>query len=405
MKRKAADKKPPAKKSGATSDEAGAEKIGAAGWLRRLFDDEAPFWRLIPPIVGLRLAIYFFTFVFFRMTLGGEPGFWHTFEKLWSRWDVEHYVQIAENGYVTTGDLAKNIAFFPLYPTLMAVGHGILRFVPTVFVGMLISNAASLVGLWYLHKLATRRWDAETADRAILYVSAFPTAYFFLLAYTEALFFMFVVGAFYYLDEEKWLPAAIFSGLASATRLTGGLCAVAWLVHWIRKNGWKPSLKAWPILVAPTGFIAYLIVNQVVWGDWLKFLEFQRTAWFHESATPWHGFGVTLDYVFGETRDLRSWWYRDIPELVAAVAAYGSALLVFRRVGLIEGIYVLGSVILWTSNTWWMSGLRFFLVLFPVFMYAASRKWPRGVHQTLWAVGIVAQMAFATAFIVGNWAF
>jgi hypothetical protein len=280
-----------------------------------------------------------------------------------------------------------------------------LRFIPTVFVGMLVSNAASLVGLWYLHRLCTRRWDGVIADRVIIYVSLFPTAYFFLAAYTEALFFLFVVAAFFYLDEENWLAAALCGAGASATRLTGCLVAVAWLVHWIRKKGWKPSVKMWPILIAPAGFFAYLLINQVVWGDPLRFLEFQRTAWFHESATPWHGFGVVFDYLTAPTRELKAWWYRDIMELIAATIGYVGSIVVFRRIGLIEGIYCLGSVILWTSNTWWMSGLRFCLVLFPLFMYVASRKLPRAIHHALWAFSVIAQMAFATAFIVGNWAF
>jgi hypothetical protein len=355
--------------------------------------------------VALRLAIYFMTFVFVRMTTGGQPGFWETFEKLWSRWDVEHYVHIAENGYLADGPTAKNIAFFPLYPTTIALVHGILRFLPTVFVGMLISNVASLTGLWYLHRLARKRWDEATADRAVLYVATFPTAYFFMAAYTEGLFFLFVVGAFCYLGEEKWLYAALFAAAASATRLTGALVAVAWLVRWIQLHGWKPSTKMWPILIAPLGFFIYIAVNQVVFGEPLKFLEFQRTAWYHESATPWKGFGIVFDYVFGPLRDMRSWWYRDIMELVAAVIGYVAAALVLWKIGLAEGLYVLGSVILWTSNTWWMSGLRFCLVLFPFFLYLASRAWPRAAHQALWAAGIAAQMAFTTAFIVGNWAF
>jgi hypothetical protein len=389
----------------AKPDAPGAEKLTVKRFFARLVDDQQPFWRLVLPIISLRLGVYFFTFVFARMTMGGPPGFWDFFEKLWNRWDVEHYVQIAENGYVTSGDLAKNIAFFPLYPLTVALVHGILRFLSTVFAGMLISNVASLFGLWYLHRLARKRWDDATADRVVLYVATFPTAYFFLAAYTEALFFLFVVGAFYYLDEEKWFEAALWAAFASATRLTGGLIAVCWLVQWVKKHGWKPSPKMWPILIAPAGFAVYLILNQVVWGEPLKFLEFQRTAWYHESATPWAGFGAVFDYVFGPLRDMRSWWYRDIMELVAAVIGYGAAALVLWKIGVAEGIYCLGSVILWTSNTWWMSGLRFCLVLFPMFLYLASRKWPRPVHQSLWALGVAAQMAFATAFTVGNWAF
>ena len=317
------------------------------------------------PLAALRLGIYFFTFMFVRMTMGGQPGFWETFEKLWTRWDVEHYVQIAENGYVTSGDLAKNIAFFPLFP--IADGGGARH--PALHSDGVRGHAdlqRRLAGRPVVPAPAGRkRWDDAIADRAVIYVATFPTAYFFLAAYTEALFFLFVVGAFYYLDEEKWFEAALWGAFASATRLTGGLIAVCWLVRWIQKNGWKPSLKAWPILIAPAGFFVYLIVNQVVWGEPLKFLEFQRTAWFHESATPWTGFVECGNYVFGTLRDLRSWWYRDIVELVAAILGYLAAVLVLWRIGLAEGIYCLGSVILWTSNTWWMSGLRFCLVLVP----------------------------------------
>jgi hypothetical protein len=372
----------------------------------RLLDENEPFWRLVLPIVVLRLSVYFFTFMWFRMVQGGAPGFWNTFEKLWFRWDVEHYVQIAENGYVTTGNLAKNMAFFPLFPTLTAVLHGILRFIPTVFAGMLISNVASLAGLWYLHRLALKRWDARIADMVVIYVATFPTAYFFLAAYTEGLFFLFVVGAFYYLDEEKWFEAALWAAFASATRITGCLIGVCWLVKWVQKKGWKPSLQMWPIVIAPLGFAAYLIINQVVWGDPLKFLEFQRTEWHHVSEAPWSGFADCAEYLFSPQRQLmKDWWFRDIPEFGAAILGYVAAVLVFWKIGLAEGIYVLGSVLLWTSNNWWMSGLRFCLVLFPMFLYAASRKWPRPVHQSIWAFGVVAQMTFAIVFSLGNWAF
>jgi hypothetical protein len=372
-----------------------------------LFDGETPFWRLVLPLVALRIGLYFCTFLFQRMAFGGPPGFWDTFEHLWTQWDVKHYLAIAENGYVTTDPLAENIAFFPLYPTLIAVVHGLpLRFIPWVFVGMLISNAASLVGLWYLHRLVQKRWDDATADRAVLYAATFPTAYFFLSAYTEGLFFLFVVGTFYYLEEEKWLEAALWAAFASATRVTGGLMAVCWLVQWLRAHHWKPSLKMWPLVIAPAGFFAYIILNQVVWGEPLKFLEFQRTNWHHESAAPWTGFYVTFDqYLFNPVRNMRDWWYRDLPEVVAAILGYVVAGLVFWRIGVAEGIYCLGSVILWTSNNWWMSGMRFCLVLFPMFMYAASRKWPKPVHQSLWAFGVLLQVVLACEFTHGDWAY
>jgi Gpi18-like mannosyltransferase len=367
--------------------------------------DERPFFRVLPAVIALRIAIYAFTFVFWRMTQGGEPGFFLTMVKLWSRWDVEHYLQIAEHGYVDSGAAAGNIAFFPLYPALVSLFAHVVPFVPTVFVAMFVSNAASLLGLWYLHRLTARRWDGVVADRAVLYVSLFPTAYFFLAAYSEGLFFLCVAAAFFYLDEEKWIAAAIAGACASATRLSGALVAIAWLVHFVRRRGWKPSLALWPLVVAPAGLFVYLAINRIVTGDAFRFLEVQRTVWHHAPATPVRGLVVTLRYLAAPNRDLGLWWYRDFMELVAALAGYAGAIVVWRRIGLIEGIYCLGSVILWTSNDWWMSGPRFCLVLFPLFMYVASRALPRAVHHALWAVGVVAQVSFASAFIMGHWAF
>lgn len=84
---------------------------------------------------------------------------------------------------------------------------------------------------------------------------------------------------------------------------------------------------------------------------------------------------------------------------------YVGSIFVFRSIGILEGLYCLGSVVLWTSNSWWMSGPRFCLVLFPLFLYVASRRLPLGVHQALWVASLVAQVALAVAFTVGDWAF
>jgi hypothetical protein len=368
-------------------------------------DNERPFVRLLPALVALRLSIYVFTFVFWRMTQGGDDGFVDTFTRLWSHWDTEHYLQIAEHGYVDSGVLAKNLAFFPLYPALVALCHAVLRFVPALFIGMLLSNAASLAGLWYLHRLSARRWGGAVADRVVIYASVFPTAYFFLAAYSEGLFFLCVTAAFYYLDEERWLAAAIAGACASATRAAGVLVAVAWLIHFVRRRGARPTLAWWPLVLAPAGFLIYLAINRAVAGDAWRFVELQRTQWQHAPATPLRGLFVTLHYLFAPARDARIFWGRDVAELVAALAGYAGSVAVFRRVGVLEGCYCLGSVLMWTSNEWWMSGPRYCLVLFPLFMYVASRPLRPVVHQTLWTTSLVAQTAFAIAFTMGHWAF
>ena len=45
---------------------------------------------------------------------------------MFNHWDAPHYVAIAKNWYVNTGDAANFIVFFPLYPILSAYSPLIL---------------------------------------------------------------------------------------------------------------------------------------------------------------------------------------------------------------------------------------------------------------------------------------
>ena len=102
-------------------------------------------------------------------------------------WDAPHYVAIAKNGYVNTGDAANFIVFFPLYPVLIRLFTFDFNYINLS--ALIISNVCSLIAFFYLYKIAKLEFNDSVALKAVLLLSVFPTAYFLSVPYTEGLFF------------------------------------------------------------------------------------------------------------------------------------------------------------------------------------------------------------------------
>lgn len=146
--------------------------------------------------------------------------FWDTF----ARYDSGWYFTIARYGYEWVEGGRSNLAFFPVYPMLMryvALGLGGGR--SRVYIaGILISWAAFVLAMIVLHRLAkVESGDGETARRAVVYAAVFPFAFFFGVVYTEALFLLFSVTAFYGFRTRRWWLGAAAGALATATRANG----------------------------------------------------------------------------------------------------------------------------------------------------------------------------------------
>jgi len=66
--------------------------------------------------IALRWWIYLFSF----SLLDTNQSFWQIISNVFSvSGDAPHYLHLAEHGYVSTGDKANLIVFYPLYPLLV----------------------------------------------------------------------------------------------------------------------------------------------------------------------------------------------------------------------------------------------------------------------------------------------
>ncbi|MEE2776698.1 MAG: hypothetical protein VYE73_08035 [Acidobacteriota bacterium] len=180
-------------------------------------------------------------------------------------WHAQHYLYLAAEGY---GQPRPPIAYFPLFPWLIrwiSLAPGIS------FLGaaLLVSNLSSLAAVILLFALL-RRAHPGTEWATLVLLLAFPGALFFQLPYTEGLFLLLIVAAFWGFELERYELVAAAGFLAALTRPVGvALCLVIacdlydrW--RWDRRlDGIEVVSMAAPL----AGFTFYLINMRIVSGD------------------------------------------------------------------------------------------------------------------------------------------
>jgi len=208
-----------------------------------------------------------------------------TLAQSWNRWDTYHFVEIASKGYDTT----YRTAFFPLFP-LLERGVAVLTRDPFI-AGLIIANGAGLGMLMVFYRLVAEDFDSERAYRAILYLSFFPTAFFFAAAYNESLFLCLALLSFYYMRRGSWWLAGIFGFLASLTRSVGIFLLLPFVYEYLRQHHFKWSALRLDIvsgLAIPGGLGAFALYCLIRFHDALAFSHAQG-SWLRQVHGPWHG--------------------------------------------------------------------------------------------------------------------
>jgi hypothetical protein len=200
-------------------------------------------WMVVPLIAFLITRLLVGLGAFFAYTDLNTNGQYLGFEAMWSRWDAEHYIAIVDQGYTYTPDpqhwSQARVVFFPAYLILVSM---VKPFVAgnTVLAGLIVSNACFFLTLVYLYRLAQFEFgDFNAARRAIFYIAAFPVAVFFSAVYTESVFLLFTVAAFYYVRRRWWGKAALLGILSTATRVPGVFVVMFALLEWLDSHGWN----------------------------------------------------------------------------------------------------------------------------------------------------------------------
>lgn len=336
----------------------------------------------------------------------------------WARWDGFLYRVIALHGY---WDNALP-AFYPLYPHLMrglafilAAGH--VNNVTLSLAGVIIASLAALATVLVLWDLARLDYDAETARLSVIYLLAFPMAFFLLAVYTESLFLALTLAAFDAARRNRWWLAMLLTSLAVLTKNQGVLVVVALAVEYGQQINWKPSkIKAelltfaLPIL-ALLGWLAY---NALAFHSPLQFLTANQQYWHRYLAWPWQTLAKALQLFFqnwspDKLLNLNS-NFIEVPLTFGLLGLAGVGAWAVRsgKLRLSYLIFYLGCLLQPLVSPSLVRPLysmpRFGLIIFPAFLLLAlaGRRW-RFFHYAYLAICLPLLIGETMAFSLGYW--
>jgi hypothetical protein len=206
-----------------------------------------------------------------------------------ARWDGVWFLRIAAHGYS-----GPSVTFFPLYPLLVRlVAGGSGSPAPLLVASYVVSLAAFAGALYLLHRLVTVELGHDLARRALLMLSLFPAALFFGAPFSESLFLLLSVGAFYAARVGRLEWAGIAAALASATRAAGIALIVPLAIFWWRSRPRRRSDLVF-VALAPFGLVLYSIYLAQRMGDGL--------AWVHAEKLWGRAFEAPFAAVVSGTR-------------------------------------------------------------------------------------------------------
>jgi hypothetical protein len=219
-----------------------------------------------------------------------------------AHWDGAHYLQIARSGYVDKltfypdgKPTRMDIAFFPLYPMLMAALHTVTR-LPLEAAGLVLSLAASLATAVGLGVLLEPLFGRRTALLTVTVWAVGVDAIIQSMLYAQPLIAAFAVWGAIAVNRKKLLLGALCAIGAGLSHSTGlGLIVVVMVgsALAIREAAggkeWRAAYApAAAFVIAPLGLIGYI--------GFLALRFHRLDTWFLAESAP----GWTSNFDFGK---------------------------------------------------------------------------------------------------------
>jgi hypothetical protein len=350
---------------------------------------------------------------------------------VWSHWDGEWFLYVAQVGY-RPGDYTS--PFFPLYPILVRILATVLG--NYLWAGVIISALASVAAFVLMYLLAVYELGQPAGKRAAIYLAVFPTSFFMAACYSESLFLALGLGAFLAARKySNWWLAGLLVGLAAITRNLGILLLLPlgweWLVQHrsdlvtFSGSGWRLSLKRQNFQLLPTlafvllplaFFGSWLLFNAVALADPLNFMSVQNNpVWNRHSSWPWQTVAHAFElFTTNLTLPANVPAYREDPNLLdllfwlfLAASFVIAAWQVWKR--RLAGAYLVYFAIAWllplfspAAKEPLLSYPRFALLVFPAFMALArlGERWPLLHYIYLIGASLLGGLLFAR---FANW--
>lgn len=294
-----------------------------------------------------------------------SKGFWETVALNFKQWDARWFLEVAQKGYES-----KSAAFFPLYPMLIRTVSRLD--IDPVWAGLLISNVAFAAACILFYKLVRLDYDDDVSLRALWYMALFPTAFYFFSIYSESLYLVMVLAAFYAGRQGNWVAAGFFAMLAALTRNLGVFMMAPLFYEYMAGIDFdRRRIRAdiLGLLLIPVGTALYCFYLWRVLGDPLAFFKAQ-SYWGRELHFPWVAVYRALVYI---NQDF--YLGRHLLDLIFTLLGLASLVYSFFRLRRSYFWFVAFGLLVPLSSPAPMAALmsmpRFVLVLFPIYIMMA----------------------------------
>jgi hypothetical protein len=387
---------------------AGARWLPAAWWRRLDFDDRAALGMWAAAHLALFVLAWAAAWVY-----RGDPShapLTAAFEHL----DAVRLRNIAQHGYFSGQSIPDNTVMFPGFPLMLAAAHLITR--NWILSELLVSGVAGCFAVVSLSRLAGNR-------RAVLYLLTMPAAVFLMAGYAECLFLALAIPAWHAATRGRWWRASLLSGLSGLVRVDAVFLILALAVMALTGPRPLPDLRAWdlrdPVWDHPAwqrlgnavtccyafaGPAAYEIYLKVGTGTWNAWVSANQAGWFLHTVTPVQAlkdtYWVAFQHVFAGGVAFE---YQLEIAVEAVMILTALAFLCARRWP--EAVYCGLPAIVLGAQTFYQSGPRTLLVLFPVCV-ALARLDARRPWLGYLYLGISAPLAavLGLLYLAGQWA-
>lgn len=360
------------------------------------------YWPLVAFVLAVKALLLVHGGLSFLLPWNQSLRDVYSFFDIWNRWDSLNYLHIAEFGYEANGEKRHLLVFYPLFPALVRLVRPLCG--SYLLAGFWISGVASVAAAVLFHRLASLD-HAEDANRAVFLLFVFPTSFALHIAYTESLFLTLSCGSLLCARTRRWTLAGLLGASAALTRINGAALVAALGVEvWLAWREERRFRREWlAVLLAPLGAAGFLLVNQVVAGHPLAFLQHQHDHFGRTLAPPWIGYlsqwRAFLRGGGSEAFVLRS------QELLFGTLMIAGTVAACLRLRASYAAWMVVNTVMVMSFTYPWSVPRYTLILFPLFILMArlGRRPVAMALMTIWSLLFLA--FFSSSFVRGFWAF
>lgn len=314
---------------------------------------------------------------------------WGPWLDAWNKGDVWLYLDIAATGYRQIGYLG-NYGWFPGFP--MAV-HFFSATINPMVNALLVTNLALLLALAVWWRLMRLDHSSDYAWRSVVFLLAFPSAFYFCAPLSESLYLCFSLGAFWAARSQRWLLAGILGAGAAGTRWVGLWLIPSLLWEWQAQRqsplGSPRRLLqiSWLLLIGLAHLAFCWHLHNAV-GDGLGYYHLQQRLEPFISAWP----------ALQKGRQL-------LPQNLVGLTFAGVTLVMlgvsWKSLRGSYRIYILLSLVLPFWHSLFISQHRLMLVLFPLFSATQDRLSARTFYWMI-VLCFLLQIVAVVQFAIGN---